>query len=191
MKLVVEELKSAPGQRRTFEFKETLSGLSTNKPVVGELTVSANLSGLKISGLVNTLLKLECDRCLRPYFLSLVVDIDEKLVPSEYVNQYGNQKELQRDDFVEAIPASGVVDISDIVYQAVTLATPSYCRCGPECPGAPVFSDRAEGGNASGKPDTDGSDLNAGKSGGKLVQSPLADPRWKNLKTLFPKNDSQ
>ncbi len=187
MKVSVDELRSLPGQRQSFEFKEMLPGLPTNKPVVGNLSVASNASGLKVWGDVKTLLKLECDRCLQPYFLSLTVDIDEKFVPSDLVGAAGVQKELQRDDFVEAIPDSGIVDISDVVYQAVTLATPSYCRCGPECPG-PAAASEADSLTASGskaKPSP------GKKSGGDDPGLENIDPRWKNLKTLFPKNDSQ
>jgi uncharacterized protein len=169
MKISTDELRSLPGQRRTFEFKEMLSGLATNKPVVGELTVALNASGLKIFGDVKTLLKLECDRCLRPYFLSLNVNIDEKFVPGDL------------------IPDSGIVDISDVVYQAVTLATPTYCRCGSECPGPPEPAD-ADSGTESGSADKSS---RAGKSGAADNSSRPTDPRWENLKTLFPKNDSQ
>ena len=99
MKISIDELRSLPGQRRSFEFKEMLTGLPTTKPVVGELTVASNASGLKVFGDVKTLLKLECDRCLRPYFLSLNIDIDEKFVPGDLVAQAGVQKELHNDDF--------------------------------------------------------------------------------------------
>ena len=187
MKVSVDDLRSLPGQRQSFEFKEMLPGLPTNKPVVGNLTVASNASGLQVWGDVKTLLKLECDRCLRPYFLSLNIDIDEKFVPSELVALMGVQKELQRDDFVEAIPDSGIVDISDVVYQAVTLATPSYCRCGPECPGPPAPSE-ADSPTASG---SSGNPSKTKKSGGDDKGLENIDPRWKNLKTLFPKNDSQ
>jgi uncharacterized protein len=187
MKISIDELRSLPGQRQTLEFKEMLTGLSTNKPVVGTLTVASNAAGLKIFGDVKTLLKLECDRCLRPYFLSLSVNIDERFVPSDLVAQAGVQKELHNDDFVEAIPDSGIVDISDVVYQAVTLATPTYCRCGTECPGPPEPTD-ADSGTESGSANNSS---RAGKSGAADNSSRPTDPRWENLKTLFPKNDSQ
>ena len=132
MKVSVDDLRALPGQKQTLEFKENLPGLATNKPVVGILTVSASASGLRVSGDVKTLLKLECHTCLRPYFVSLSIDIEERFVPGDLIGAAGVQKELMRDDFVEAIPSSGVVDISDVVYQAVTLATPTFCRCGPE-----------------------------------------------------------
>ncbi len=155
-------------------FKETLTGLDAVKPVIGDVRLTLGHWGVSISGRVQTLLKLTCDRCLRAYFLSLNVDIDEKLVHDFDKGSHRRDRELLKKDFVEVIPADGVLDISDIVYQAVTLAAPTYCLCGSDCPG-PSGSQR----------DSDGLSL-----AGDKKEAEKADPRWKNLKTLFPKEDS-
>ena len=155
-------------------FKENLPDLDAVKPVVGELHVVAGSSGLRLTGLVKTLLKLHCHRCLRPYFQSLSLDIDEWFV---YQADTGapRDRELRKRDFVEPIPPDGMLDISDIVYQAVTLAVPSYCLCGEECPGPPL-SDKLDQQGSLGLAKEDGS---------------RTDPRWENLKTLFPKEETE
>src|SRR5438477_1544021 len=132
MKISVEELTALPQRRLTFHYNETLARLSAVKPVVGELTVSASATGMKLIGTVKTLLKLNCDRCLNPYFQSMTVDIDERFVPIHEF-EAPKERELLKTDFVEPLPDNGLLDISDVVYQAVTLATPSYALCGPEC----------------------------------------------------------
>jgi uncharacterized metal-binding protein YceD (DUF177 family) len=183
MKISIAELKSLTGQRLTFGFKEVLAGTAAVKPVIGELTVYANLSGVKLTGRVQTLLKLECDRCLRPFFHSLVLELDENLVFSHLFEGETKERELQRNDFVERLPESGILDIDDIVYQAVTLATPTYCFCGPECPGPPNSAEVGE--TAAG-----GASTSSRKSVESGQSSRPIDPRWENLKTLFPKQDS-
>jgi len=184
VKISVDELRSLPQQRLGFNFNENLAGLDAIKPVLGDLTIIWSVTGIKLSGRVKTLLKLHCDRCLRPYFQSLSVDIEERFIPESYMPDPRDQKEreLLRDDFVEPLPADGILDISDIVYQAVTLATPSYCLCGAECPGPPAGAESAESSAQS------SSSLSS--SGEKKKEAPI-DPRWKNLKTLFPNEDSQ
>jgi uncharacterized metal-binding protein YceD (DUF177 family) len=184
MKISIDELKSLTGQRLTFGFKEVLAGTAAVKPVIGELTVNANLSGVNLTGRVQTLLKLECDRCLRPFFHSLVLELDENLVFSHLFEGETKERELQRNDFVERLPESGILDIDDIVYQAVTLATPTYCFCGTECPGPP---NSGEVGDSA----TGGASASSGKSIENGQSSRPIDPRWENLKTLFPKQDSQ
>lgn len=76
------------------------------------------------------------------------------------------------------MPYYGEIDVSDVVFQAVSLAIPAYCSCGGECPGPPVYNATNDAGN-------------------KNVQTPAAlefddekiDPRWHNLKTILPKDN--
>ncbi len=141
MKISYDELKVLPNGRLDFSFNETLSGLDAVKPVVGELTASISASGMKISGTIKTLLKLSCNRCLKPYFQALSLDVDERFVNlveyADYAGEETKDRELQKDDFFEYLPEDGLLDISDVVYQAVTLATPTFPFCGEECPGLP------------------------------------------------------
>ena len=173
VKVSIEELKSSPQQRKGFSFNETLAGLDAVKPVLGELIISLDAVGVRLSGRLQTLLKLSCHRCLKAYFQSLSVEIDERFVYRSD-EEVPRERELLRDDFVEPIPVDGILDISDVVYQAVTLATPTFCLCGPECPGPPLNEAADRGGP-----------LASGQEG----ERPM-DPRWKNLKTLFPKEET-
>ncbi len=169
VKISIDELKA---QSQHIEFKETIEGLEAVKPVVGDITLSLSSYGVKVVGRVQTLLKLHCDRCLRPYFQSMALDIDEQLVyPSEEDMQ--RDRELLKDDFVELLPADGLIDVTDLLYQAITLATPSHLSCGSECPGLP-----------SGASGSSGKTL----AGDKKSQD-LIDPRWKNLKTIFSNDE--
>ncbi len=188
MKVQIDDLKGLPHRRLDFVFREELSETQAIKPAVGELSAMWSASGVRIEGQIKTLLKLNCDRCLNPYFQSLSIDIDERFVPNSFreIPEEGkNEKhdgELLRDDFVEPLPADGILDITDVVYQAVTLATPTFCSCGDECPGPP---ERATGGASGGK-----ATAKSGAGGSKTDDRPI-DPRWKNLKTLFPNEDSK
>ena len=189
MKINIDDLKGLPQHRLPIAYREDLAGISAIKPVVGELTLQWSESGLRLTGQVKTLLKLQCDRCLRPYFQSLTVDIEERFVQESWFNlkekeQHRERGELLRDDFVEPVPDNGFLDISDVVYQAVTLATPTFCMCGEECPG-PSLSTNALSAEGSG---VSGEGSGAVKQG-SASERPM-DPRWKNLKTLFPNKET-
>jgi uncharacterized protein len=180
LKITLDELRSLPHSRLAISFHETLEGTDAVKPVVGELTVSASSTGMKLAGRVQTLLKLGCHRCLRPYFQSITVDIDERFVTEALNEEITLQKdrELIARDFVEALPPDNTLDITDVVYQAVTLATPTTCSCGSECPGPPMPT-------KSGKKASLSTDKEARK------QEKPVDPRWENLKSLFPNEDRE
>lgn len=169
-----------PQSKLQITFREEIEGLAAVKPVLGDLTVWGSSVGMRLAGQVTTLLKLTCHRCLRPYFLNINVPIEEDFVESSVnldEDEMPRERELLARDFVEALSEDGILDITDVVYQAVTLATPVTCLCGDDCPGPAFPLGEAQSGSlAGGKED---------KNQGSYV-----DPRWKNLKTLFPKEET-
>jgi len=177
LKIDIDDLQSLPSKRSRIEFNEKLDCEGVVKPVVGDLFVQASGGGVIVTGHVQTLLKLNCHVCLRPFFLSLNVDINEQLSARADEDSSPRERELNKDDFYEVIPADGILDISDIVYQAVTLASPVFCRCGDDCPGPP----KPEKALAAG-----GSTVSESNS----ESNSRIDPRWENLKTLFSKQES-
>lgn len=178
LKVAIDDLSALPQQRVSVNFKEEIPLEEVVKPVLGELTVMLGAAGVRVRGTVTTLLKLTCHSCLRPYFQSLTVAIDERFAPEARIQgEVPRDRELLKEDFVEPLPEDGMLDITDVVYQAVTLATPVFCRCGPDCPGPP-------------KPET-GTGVDLVESGSAALPQKPIDPRWKNLKSLFPKDDSQ
>jgi uncharacterized protein len=166
-----------PSKRTRIDFNEKLEIDSVVKPVVGELVIQAIGGGVLINGHVQTLLKLNCHVCLRPFFQSLNIEIDEQLSAKADEGDSPRERELTRDDFYEVIPVDGILDISDIVYQAVTLASPVFCRCGDDCPGPPKPEKALAAGSS------------AASEAGSNDDSRI-DPRWENLKTLFSKQES-
>jgi uncharacterized protein len=173
----VDELNEMPLRRIRFDFNEKLDVEDVVKPVVGEIFVQASGAGVVVTGSVQTLLKLNCHVCLRPFFSSLSVDIDEQLATRVEKVAHPRDRELNKDDFFEVVPDTGILDISDIVYQAVTLASPVFCRCGDDCPGPPKPEKAlATESSAVSKSDSD--------------DNSRIDPRWENLKTLFSKQES-
>lgn len=181
MKISLDEMQALPSGRLELDFKESFDNIDAIKPVVGNLLISASSTGMYVAGDVQTLLKLNCHRCLNPYFLSLSVTIDEKFVLENFhgftTKNVQRDRELNHGDFVETLPDDGVLDISDIVYQAVILATPTTCLCGAECPGP-------QGALQGSKSASLAEDKNSPRE-----DKPI-DPRWRNLKSLFPKEDS-
>lgn len=179
MKISIDELRNLPQGRLNISFREEIDGLAAVKPVLGELTVAATSTGMRLLGSVQTLLKLTCHRCLRPYFLNLVIPIEEDFVEADITDEEDipRDRELLAGDFTESLSNDGILDITDVVYQAVTLATPVSCFCGESCPGPAYPGGEAESGSLA---------------GGKNVadRGERIDPRWKNLKTLFPKEET-
>jgi uncharacterized metal-binding protein YceD (DUF177 family) len=183
LKISLEDLRGLPQQRLKIDFKESLPELQAVKPVIGDLSMAASISGVRLNGRLRTILKLTCHTCLKPFFKALDFELDERFVYEDYLNDDPRdvkEKELQTYDFVESIRYEAILDISDIVYQAVTLATPIYCSCGEECTGPPSYD----------KQNSESQEPKA-RSSAVSERTDSIDPRWKNLKTLFPSEESR
>ncbi len=179
----IDELRTLPQQKLILSFKESIDNIDAVKPVLGEFTLVASTTGIRITGQVQTLLKLTCDRCLRPYFLNISLPIEDFFREQETQHyrepeKMPRERELTAEDFQEELTEEGNLDITDLVYQAVTLATPVSHLCGDDCPG-PAF------------PDAETKSSSLAKSKDDKDKDHPIDPRWKNLKTLFPKEESE
>lgn len=181
MKVSVDELGSLPGHRISIDFNENLALAEVVKPCVGALFLGPASGGYRLNGTVTTLLKLSCHNCLRPYFQQLSVEVDELFVrkpnyKEEFEMGAPRDRELLKNDFYDEVSEDGFIDISDVVYQAVTLASPVFCRCGADCPGPPRPGDSSTAGDS-------------GSQASDVKRDKPIDPRWKNLKTLFPNQE--
>jgi uncharacterized metal-binding protein YceD (DUF177 family) len=182
LKISLRDLRAAPGQRIHSKFNESFSDEQMVKPLIGEITVWSGTAAVKLQGNIQTIVKLQCHTCLNYFFKSVDLEINEEFVYEDYLNQKAltaRDRELQSEDFFEAVPYYGEVDVSDIVFQAINLAIPTYCSCGGQCPGPPIY-------NMKGTQDS------------KNIQNPeglepksqeWTDPRWHNLKTILPKDN--
>jgi uncharacterized protein len=140
-------------------------GVTFEKPVQVELTVSKSKDQLICRGKVIVPVKLECSRCLAEYEENLLSDlnfvIDLAVAPGKM--------NTGEDSYFIADPTSAFFVIDDLVREAVILALPLKPLCSEDCKGlCPVC----------------GTDLNKSKC--RCVME-KADPRWDQLKGLLKK----
>ncbi len=160
MKISIDKLRNE--NPLNIFFKEEINGINAIKPVTGNLTLTLNSTGVRIKGIISTILKLTCVRCLNTYFFPIKVTINENLI-FNLVTDNAKDRELLKNDFVENIPVDNQIDLSDIIYQSVILTSPTQNICTSDCQGI--------------------------TSGSNSKDS--FDPRLAKLKNLIPKNQDQ
>lgn len=152
------------------------------KPAIGEVFLVSSTACVKLQGQIQTIVKLQCHTCLKYFFKPLALEINEEFVYEDYLNGKelnARDRELQSADFFETVPYYGEIDVSDIIFQAVNLAIPTYCSCGKQCSGTPVYNMKAV---EDSKSFQDPAGIKPGSQG-------WTDPRWHNLKTILPKDN--
>lgn len=106
------------------------SGLISGRGVV-ELGVVSGLSLIQIEAHISGQVELECDRCADPYIQPIETEAKLVVKISDQPGEYDG-------DIIWVSPSSGVVDLTQWIYETIILALPmqrvhsSIEQCNPE-----------------------------------------------------------
>ena len=101
--------------------------------ISADLTLKSLGQFIEISGSIQGELKLICDRCLHEFDYDLDIDIEETFAKQSLQDEYSQEFELQRGQFITDLNGEKEIDIYDLLYQSVILALPNKKVCGINC----------------------------------------------------------
>lgn len=133
------------------------------QPVEVSGRVGASGSEIRVSGAVETRVKVECDRCLNTLEIPVSASFTlQYITGQEYESSH--VAELTPDEMAVAVFDGEAIDVDEIVREQILLAVPDRALCREDCKG--LCS-------------TCGTDLNGGSCN---CESSDIDPRWAALK---------
>ena len=169
MKISIDDIKNAKEQSLITHFENEVDGLCTDGNVCADLVFSAYSSFIGVKGKIVANVKLVCDRCLKDFTEKIEVDVDEtyKLgcLISNDSKHSGQEIELKDGDFVTELLDTDEIDVSDLIYQTVTLNIPNPCVCDINCNGSPELE--------------------------KYIKNEVSDPRLDVFKTIKIKEEGK
>lgn len=136
MIISIEELENSPEGKLLISFDEIISDLQNDTSVKGQINVVSKGIVIEVSGVIETDLKLECDRCLKEFLHHIELDIDEKYVKGTIVNEDIKEFEIKNEDFVEELGKNKEIDITELIYQNIVINTPVKKLCDNLCKGS-------------------------------------------------------
>lgn len=146
---VAQLLKEPTGATRRYELNENLDGLDPELkflgPLVGAVTLLRTNSGVLVTGELSTAVQATCRRCLESIAQEVRFQLEESFRPLLEVmtGRYIPPEEFEgeEDDLEDAallINERHILDLSEVVRQAIWLALPMYPPCNwagaGECP---------------------------------------------------------
>jgi uncharacterized protein len=169
---VAQLLKGPTGGRRQYTFDEDIRGLEPElEPVdrlVGAITLTRTSQGILVTGQLQTTLRVNCRRCLEPFDLDVEIELEEEFHPVVPIADAPLDRVPDEDnDEALLIDEHQILDLSEVVRQALWLVEPTRELCRPDCAGLCPLC----GGNR-----------NLGEC--ECVEGPL-DPRWAALQSLL------
>ena len=174
---VAQLLKEPTGATRKYELDEGPEGLELDpelviqEPITGRLKFTKIPQGILVTGELETVLEVACNRCLEPFDLPLEVEVEETFYPITDV-QTGASLPLPEDsDEATRIDEKHIIDLSEVVRQDLLLALPSRPVCREDCRGICPHC---------------GQNLNESVCD---CTGETFDPRWEALRTLLEHSD--
>lgn len=137
---VAQLLKELTGATRRYALNENLDGLDDDLRFLGPLLGTAVLlrtnSGILVTGEFSTAVQVTCSRCAEPIAQEVRFQLEESFRPLLEVNtgRYippeefeGEEEDLE--DAALIIDVRHILDLSEVVRQAIWLAVPMYPGC--------------------------------------------------------------
>lgn len=146
---VAQLLKEPIGASRRYELMEDVNELDTELEVLGPLVGTVQLirihSGILVKGELSTAVRASCNRCLEPLAEQVRFELEESFRPLTEVRTgrfiLPDEFEGEEDDLEDEallINEQHILDISEVVRQAIWLSMPMIAACNwtgeGECP---------------------------------------------------------
>ncbi|MBC7805288.1 MAG: DUF177 domain-containing protein [Akkermansiaceae bacterium] len=109
--------------------------LDLAEPITGEVTLTNTGAALILRGRAETILSMECARCLRPVLTPVETDIEEEFDLVAENSAWSSADDVQAVDADEngAVIKGNILDLGDLLRQYVLLAAPTRVECLDEC----------------------------------------------------------
>ena len=130
-KILIEDIENEHGNPLYYEFNEYMEEFKSN--IHADLEFKSLGEFIEVKGKAKGKIKLECDRCLNEFDYDLDININETFAKQSLQDEYSQEFELQRGQFITDLNGEKEIDIYDLLYQSVILALPNKKVCGINC----------------------------------------------------------
>jgi uncharacterized protein len=169
---VAQLLRGPTGAFRRYSLSEAIRhldpGLEPVKPLEGMVTLMRTSQGILVTGNLWTRLRATCRRCLEPCEVDVELVLEEEFHPTVRIGE-APVDDVPEEDNDEAllIDEHHILDLSEVIRQALWLTGPTDALCRADCAG---LCPRC-GGNRN--------------VGDCHCDEPDVDPRWAALQALL------
>ena len=142
MRLDLSEIASHLGKRIRYEINEPpakdLDGsIKCIAPVKGEVVFSNSGRHVVIRGSFNTIVELDCARCLQPYKIDMDIPVEEEFLIAGHVPDLpvDNEEEELLEEEKDPLFVDNLFDLTELIRQNIFVAVPIKPLCSEECKG--------------------------------------------------------
>lgn len=136
----VAELLRTPGMRQVYDLHEPPfadDDVEYVAPITGRVTVTNTGTMVLVRGPVDTVLALECSRCLEPVRAPIHADLEEEFDVA-VVEEAAQRAVTVVEEEVGRVFEGGTLRLDVLIRQAALLAAPLQPLCREACPGIAI-----------------------------------------------------
>lgn len=137
---VAQLVKGPTGEYRLYKVNADLGNLDPDieptRPLIGLLKLMRTSQGILATGKLKTSLRVECRRCLEPCEMGVKLDLEEEFYPTVRIDDAPLDDTAREDrDVALRIDEHHILDLSEVIRQALLLAGPAEALCRVDCAG--------------------------------------------------------
>jgi len=158
------ELLRTPGMRQVYDLHEPPfadDDVEYVAPITGRVTVTNTGTMVLVRGPVDTVIALECSRCLEPVRAPIHADLEEEF-DIAVVEEAAQRTAQSVEEEIERAFDGATLRLDVLIRQAALLAAPLQPLCREACPGIPI--------QEAAEPDEDARLSSPFRALGKLLQ---------------------
>ena len=141
-KILIEDIELEPNKTMHYSFNDCIEELNCH--LKAELDLKSISGFVEVTGHAKGKIRLTCDRCLNEFDYNLDIDIEETYAKQALQDEYSQEFELKRGQFITDLNGEDEIDIYDLLYQSVILSLPNKKVCGINCNEGMFVSDEDE-----------------------------------------------
>ncbi len=136
---VAQLMKEHTGAKRQYDLDEDIGGLYEDIQVKeflrGGVTFIRTRDGVLVTGRLDTMIEMDCDRCLEPLDVPVTINLEEEFLPT--IDILTGMRIPRAEDAEEAtrIDEHHILDLTEVVRQELMLAGPMHPLCREDCRG--------------------------------------------------------
>lgn len=135
MKISISEIENNQNKATEVNFSEIIEEFHSEVPVNATLKIEIIGDYVKINGQINAKLKHICDVCLKEFEEDYNINVEEFFTKTRLNENEATEFEIKNDGFIEDLNGQDEIDLTDFIYQCVTIHIPNKIVCDINCKG--------------------------------------------------------
>lgn len=135
MNINITDIENTKNKSIEVKFSEIIREFNESSPVNADLAVCVLGNYVKVTGEIHADVILTCDVCLKEFSRKFDIKVEEFFTKTKLNEEDFQEFEIKNDGFIEDLNGKDEIDLTDLIYQCISLHIPNKIVCDINCNG--------------------------------------------------------